>query len=294
MQILITGSRGFIGKYLARELKKNHKVIGVNRSLSSEGHENYAINLSNYSEVSELFTRIKPDVIIHLAGQANPKPNDDVKSKIVDNNIRGTLNLLEACNECKFIFSSTVVVYDDKALKQKASEESKLNPEALYGITKLTCEQIIENYHRQGKIRGCILRLGATVGPNLTHGIVKAFMDKLSSDSEKLSVIGEKPGTVKTYLHIQDLFRVVNHYINNESEDLIKLNVCNGDSISVEEVAYAVMQAMGIQKEIEWTEKTWFGDNSVISCNIEKMKTLGFSPSYDSYNAIVKAVGESL
>ena len=71
-------------------------------------------------------------------------------------------------------------------------------------------------------------------------------------------------------------------------------NIVPDDAINIEEVAKAVMSGLDVYKNIEWLgeKSNWKGDNRLISVSNEKMKSLGWKPSYKSKEAIAKAVGD--
>lgn len=292
MQIMITGSRGFIGSNIVKQLKDEHTIIGVNQNYDDRCHKSYSVDISSYTEVSKLFSEVSPDIIIHCAAKANPQ-GDKIPTKIIDVNIKGTNNLLDCAPKCKFIFMSTVVVYSKDELDYLARESSETNPESIYGMTKLAGENLVNFYHKSDKIQGINLRLCATVGPGLTHGIIKAFIRKIKANPT-LQVIGKEPGACKPFIHIDDVIRVIKHYIENDYKESQTTNVCTLRPLNVEEVAVAVMNGLSINKEIVWGEDTWIGDNGLIKCDNTKMRNLGIIPQYKSYDAILKAVGENL
>lgn len=296
MNIVVTGSRGQIGKSIVTQLKKDHTIIGLNSQLHDDNcHYSKTVDISNYSEVSKFFSEYSDiHCIIHLAAKANPKPNDEIKSKIIDVNVKGTQNLLECCQEyTQFIFSSSVVVYDERFLQAYARVGDALKPQSLYGITKKMGEDLVEYYGSVKNLDTTIMRLCSVVSNNLTHGIVYDFIRKLKSDSTTLDVYGKSPGTVKPFIHTDDVYNVIHHYLQNEYRSASRqhdiLNVCNSDPISVKEIAEIVMEGMGIYKEINWSQDTWAGDNHLLSCSDYDMRKLGLTPT-TSKEAIIKSV----
>ena len=90
-----------------------------------------------------LLKKIKPHLIIHLAGESlvDPKKKNYL---YIENNIKCTNNLLECMrlnNLNKIIFSSTAAVYKEK--NKSISEKSTINPKSNYGKSKIKCEENI-------------------------------------------------------------------------------------------------------------------------------------------------------
>ena len=69
MKALVTGSLGFVGRYLRTELEQNgYEVIGID---IREGAQTRKLDLLDVASVVEAVAEIRPNMIIHLAGQAN-------------------------------------------------------------------------------------------------------------------------------------------------------------------------------------------------------------------------------
>lgn len=298
MKIMITGSYGFIGSNLVPALQKyGHEVIGVNLSHGDlRSNRSYLVDLTNVGEVQKLFSQERPDCIIHLAAKATPK-DDKFPTKIVDTNIKATHNLLEYCPQgCRFLFASSIVVYDEREMSMFASinadDIASINPKSTYGVTKASSELLVNLYTSSyDKIRGVNMRLPAIVGPNLTHGVVKAFCGRLLNE-DKFTAIGDEPGPYKPYLYISDLITAVFILINNKTTGSV--DICPNDTISIKEVAEACMSGLNIHKPIEWlgTKANWRGDNEFIwHSNISMVKE-GWFPSMSSTEAVIKTANQ--
>ena len=74
-KILITGSTGFIGKSLTNFfLFKKYKIFALTRKNIKDQNINYIkSNLFNHLQIEKIIEKIKPDYLIHLAWEANPK-----------------------------------------------------------------------------------------------------------------------------------------------------------------------------------------------------------------------------
>jgi UDP-glucose 4-epimerase len=165
----------------------------------------------------------------------------------------------------------------------------------MYGVSKVAAENIISFYNHLYPV---ILRLGATVGPNLTHGIIYDFIRKLQGPDEFLEVLGDEPGSSKPFLHISDLDVPMELAINGVLGGAWNVyNVCNSDQASVKDIAEAVKSVTGINKEVKWlgSGANWKGDNNVLRADIELMSFLnGWSPKLTSIEAIKRTVKENL
>ncbi len=96
---LITGIRGFTGRYLAQELRNaGYQVYGVALEAAAMDEDIYQADLCNQKELSRVVAEVRPEVVAHLAG-ISFVPYDDVDA-IYRVNIIGTRNLLASLKEC--------------------------------------------------------------------------------------------------------------------------------------------------------------------------------------------------
>src|SRR5689334_19877441 len=117
-RILITGSRGFIGRHLMEYfLKEKTKILGLSRSGQSQHTKK--VDLRDYHGLKEIFHDFRPDICIHLASDALVESGQNDPRNTMLNNIESTLNILELCRTMhtdRIICASTVHVYGDSPL----------------------------------------------------------------------------------------------------------------------------------------------------------------------------------
>ena len=142
MKVAITGANGFVGAALCKYFfSAGHQVI----ALGNQDKPNpKLLKMATYikTDITKSMDLIDADVCIHTA--ALPSDTDTYKSLIISN-VEGTLNVVEAARNCKFIIhisSSTVYEFEDEPVKEdNATIQSKLSD---YGETKLLAEDILE------------------------------------------------------------------------------------------------------------------------------------------------------
>ena len=118
MKYLITGAAGFIGMHVAKSLlKKNKSVIGID-SLNNYYDVNLKkkrlaklkkfkkfdfkkIDISSAKSLNNLFLKTKPQIVINLAAQAGVRYSIKNPHEYVNTNVKGFLNILEACKSHK-------------------------------------------------------------------------------------------------------------------------------------------------------------------------------------------------
>ena len=133
MKILVTGSQGFIGRYVTEELiKNNHEVLDLEANLLDKK----ALDIEMQSK--------EIDAVIHLAAIAFVQHSD--VNAIYENNIIGTRNLLDTLASYvpkvkHVLIASSANVYGN-AKVEKITEDTPLNPANDYAISKVAVEHI--------------------------------------------------------------------------------------------------------------------------------------------------------
>ena len=206
MNILITGSSGFVGSHLQSALSKKYdNVVGLTRKYTEDNKSCYC-ELSRPKMTETIIGHYNPDLVIHCAANPKPKHPDDPVGMLEDN-VTTTLNLLESVKPgTKFIFLSSVLVYGDSF--------PLILPTNLYGATKVASEALVTAYSKLKDLEVTSIRMCAVVGPGTTHGLLYDLKRKISSDSEYLELFGDEPGTIKPYAHIDDLTNYISNLIN--------------------------------------------------------------------------------
>ncbi|WP_285939758.1 UDP-glucose 4-epimerase GalE, partial [Faecalibaculum rodentium] len=164
MRILVTGGAGYIGSHTAVELlNSGHEVIVAdNLSNSSEKALDrvkeitgkdlrfYNVDLRDKDALQDLFDKEDIDAVIHFAGLKAVGESVSKPIEYYQNNIGGTLNLVEAMRDHgvkNIIFSSSATVYGDPAeipITENCPKGVCTNP---YGWSKWMLEQVLTDLH---------------------------------------------------------------------------------------------------------------------------------------------------
>lgn len=266
--ILVTGGLGFIGSHTVLELlDKEYKIIIIdNLSNSSKDvlkvFKNilfFQIDVRNRLQLDNLFVKYRITAVIHFAALKAVSHSIISPLQYYDNNICGTMNLLEIMNkhDCKkIIFSSSATVYGENTYP--VTEDSTIgigltNP---YGKTKYMIEQILGDLYNSDKNWAItILRYFNPIGahperllgenPNDTPNNLFPYLLKVCAKKlPTLNIFGSdydtEDGTcVRDFVHVVDLARGHVKALEKMSEDHPKLRIYNlgtGKGTSVKEL----------------------------------------------------------
>tara|TARA_B100000902_G_scaffold263861_1_gene249988 strand:- start:989 stop:1942 length:954 start_codon:yes stop_codon:yes gene_type:complete len=186
MNLLVTGSSGFIGFHLSRKLlSQSHQVFGIDnhndyydvnlkldRKKELIKHKNFNFiecDLTNKIHLENVFNEFEPEIVINLAAQAGVRNSSLIANNYLDSNIIGFLNLIELSkkyNIKKFIYASSSSVYASSKQIPFSEQEENLEPISLYGKTKLANERIVELISKTEEIQFIGLRFFTVYGPH--------------------------------------------------------------------------------------------------------------------------------
>jgi len=207
MNIVVTGGSGFLGKHLCRALLNNgHRVLNLDFHNNPEV-TTYQLDVLSQSAISPYFKGA--EAVFHLASYIEAGESVENPKKYLENNIMGTLSVLEAMREHnvkKFLFSSSAAVYGEP-LRTPIKEDDRTIPINPYGMTKLAMEGLVSSYVQSHGFTGVALRYFNLYGPGEdhkpeTHAIPRFIQQMMKND--EVTVWGD--GTNKRdYIYIDDV-----------------------------------------------------------------------------------------
>jgi UDP-glucose 4-epimerase len=301
-KILITGAAGYIGNCLFAYLNRKYDVYGLDK-VKKKKNKFFKINLCNLKKTNKIIQKINPEIIIHLAGQSTI---DGIKNKIIykKNNENVTSNIVKLAKTNKIkniIFSSTAAVYDSCNKKNCLDENSKLNPNNIYGITKLNCEKLIKkskiNYIIFRFFNVCssipFLKVGELHSPEShliplsVHKILANKIIKIYGNNFKT-----RDGTcIRDYIHIYDLCIAFEKAIKKMLRKKISkkiINLGSGRGYTNLEIVNKIISITKKNCKIKFTKKR-VGDAAKLVCSFNKAKLLlKWKPQNSKLNKIIQ------
>ena len=237
MNILVTGSAGFIGFHTAKKLlARGDNVIGVDdfndyydvklkedRNKILEENENYKVyrqDITYLHCLEKIFTENKIDKVCHLAARAGVRASIEDPHLYTKTNIVGTQNLLELAkvNKIKnFVFASSSSVYGGNK-KIPYSEEDKVdNPVSPYAATKKSGELLCHAYHHLYKMPITCLRFFTVYGPWGRPDMAYFKFIKLISENKAIPVYNQGDHK-RDFTYIDDIVEGVVAALDKQSE----------------------------------------------------------------------------
>ena len=164
MTIVVTGAAGFIGRALVAALTQRSpdaEIVAVDQSPVDAPGARVLIGNIAYPRFARSLVDGSVDTVFHLASlvSGGAEQNFELGTKV---NLDATRDLLEACrlagHRPRFVFASSIAIYGG-ALPDPVTDDTPPAPRISYGVQKLVCEMLINDYTRRGYVDGRSLRL---------------------------------------------------------------------------------------------------------------------------------------
>ena len=224
LKLLITGGLGFVGSHLVDSLvKKNHKIMILTKTLSKKKNIKKSakkiqiekMDLTNFQQLGKIIEKFRPDVIIHLAGNASHSKSFENPLKDIDSNAKTTLFMLEKIRklntQCKFILGSTFIVIG-KPKKLPVNENTPCNPTTIYGTNRLSSEYFCKIYHEVYGLHTNIFRITNSYGPReqiIPKKNAVNFLIYKSFKKEEISIYNQGK-FFRDFIYIDDVISGIN------------------------------------------------------------------------------------
>lgn len=312
MAILVTGGAGYIGSHtVAALLERGDEVVVIDHL--GQGHREavlggklYVGDIRDRELLSRIFAENEIEAVIHFAANSLVGESMTNPAKYYNNNVYGTLQLLEAMNEHgvkRMVFSSTAATYGEPE-RTPIMENDRTEPTNAYGETKLAMEKMMHWFDVAHGIKHVALRYFNAAGAHPsgkigedhdpeTH-LIPLILQVALDQRSHISIFGDDYPTadgtcIRDYIHVMDLadahLRAVDHLI--AGKDSTVYNLGSGNGFSVKEVIEVARQVTGhpIKAVVESRRA---GDPAVLVASSEKIQAeLGWQPQYMKLETII-------
>lgn len=314
MAILVCGGAGYIGSHtVAALLERNEEVVivdnlGTGHKEAVLGGKLYVGDLRDSDFLDTVFTENQIEAVIDFAAFSLVGESVVEPFKYYDNNVFGTLRLLEAMKRHdvkKIVFSSTAATYGE-AERIPIEESDTTLPTNPYGETKLAVEKMLKWAEVAYGIKYVVLRYFNVAGAHESGQIgedhspeshlIPLILQVPLGKREKIMIFGDdyptKDGTcIRDYIHVMDLADAHILAVDKLRRDNTSAtyNLGNGEGFSVKEVIEVARKVTNHPIPAEVAPRR-AGDPAVLIASSEKIiKELGWDPKKASLEEIVQS-----
>ena len=279
-RVLITGITGFAGSHLAERLVASGVAV-QGLALDGAGHPNLARvahdvrvhygDITSSHDVRAAIREARPDVVVHLAGQAVPTLAAQDPVGAVRVNVLGTATVLNAVEEtnASLIFASSAEVYGSPE-RRIINEDAPLRPENPYAATKVAAEALAHELGDRvgGRRTVVILRATNQIGPRQHPGLAASTFAKQIAEAEAGAPGERAPGRVATrgatavvrhgaldarrdFLDVRDMAEAYKRAADIDRPGAHVFNVGTGHAVSIGEILTALIEFARVEVRTE-------------------------------------------
>ena len=248
LNILITGSSGFIGKKVTADLLlKGYYVTAIGRTFPQiEGFEEQfdcieADLLDTENTIKSLNKQLRKfDIVIHLASvMANASNIDDIR--ILSDNTKITYTVVEICKLLlpqRLINISSMSVYPnvDGTYSEESSINPALNSDCLYGLSKFNAEVLFNYFLRNTTLTKTHLRLSMVYGVGMPESRIMNVLNHEYHENKTLTIWGNGE-RILNIISVENFSKMLQIFIERGDNGVYNIG---DESISLEELAHRI------------------------------------------------------
>ncbi len=220
---LVTGGSGFIGSHFIETIHKRcEKIINldinkndlINNEIRSKKYKFINGNIRNKTLVKNLLHKYAPDFVVNFAANTHVDKSIKNPKSFIENNINGTLAILETLKECKFkkrfLQISTDEVYGDLKKKERPFKEgSKINPRNPYSISKAAADNLVNYFYKSFDLDCIITRCSNNYGERQHPEKLIPLTIMNCITKNKIPIYGNGKN-IRDWIYVKDHCRVIN------------------------------------------------------------------------------------
>jgi UDP-glucose 4-epimerase len=271
-KILIIGSKGFIGSHATTYfLAQGLDVLGCDVVVDYIDKKYILVDATN-ANFHSIFQKYTFDFCLNCSGAASVPDSIINPFRDYTLNTYNVFKILDAIRQyqpnCTFINLSSAAVYGNpKQLPVKETDE--LNPMSPYGLHKMQAEEICKEFHTIYGLKTACLRIFSAYGEGLKKQLFWDLFQKMKNASEIL-LFGTGDET-RDFIYISDLLFAIECVMKNADADHNIINVANGESFKIKDVAHLFASFFSTKKRIIFNNKVkegdplnWKADNQIL------------------------------
>jgi UDP-glucose 4-epimerase len=272
VKALVTGGAGFIGSTLVDRLVAEGHRVDVVDDLStgsltnlaearSEGGHRLSFQRLDIRDpaVVELVQRRQPEVVFHLAAQADVRVSVQRPGFDAEVNVLGSINVLEGARlggARKIVFASSGGTIYGEPEELPVRESHPQRPLSPYGAAKKAVADYLGVYRELHGLEFTALALANVYGPRQDPfgeaGVVSIFAGKLLA-GEQCTIFGDGEQT-RDFVYVGDIVRGLLAAMQRLPREQTVFNLCTGRSTSVLQLARTIAELCGHEPKIAFAD----------------------------------------
>lgn len=298
-KVLITGIGGFAGSHLADHIAatSDAEIHGILRDVEKDDNlrqcrdrlQLSTCEITDFQSVFKVIKDIKPDVILHVAGQAFVPSSFEHAADTFKTNVIGTINIFEAVKASEIapriiVVTSGEVYGETFGLPSLHTEHSIPQPVNPYAASKTSVDYIAQTYKKYEGLNIVIARPFNHTGPRQKPNFVCSSLAKqIVSIERSKGPWTLRVGNIKARRDFTDVRDIARGYwmltqIDNKNNYIF--NLCSGSIFSIEEIIRTYESLLGVEFDLQVEPKRLRGyDIQLLAGNANAIRhSVGWTP----------------
>jgi dTDP-glucose 4,6-dehydratase len=305
-RVLVTGAGGFIGSELVNRLDAlgagvraflrytSRAEMGLLKFLPAETRNRLGLTFGDLRDPDAVEKAVAGvDVVFHLGALISIPYSYIHPVEVVQSNVLGTLNALQACRKhgARLVHTSTSEVYGT-ALRVPIDEGHPLQGQSPYSASKIGADKLVESYYRAFDVQAVTVRPFNTYGPGQSaRAVIPTIITQaLTMDEIHLGNLDAK----RDFTYVSD---TVEGFINAAQADGVAgetFNLGYGDEVSIGELAEIIIDLIGRDVKIVVDQERLRPEKSevmrLLSDNSKAREVLGWHPQVDIREGLSRTI----
>lgn len=249
---LVTGASGFLGSaVISRLLRAEREVVGLDPVPSPRATWCHVVDdLSDRHRLIDLLRKKAVTHVIHCGGVSGPMVLADDPAAVIDINVTGSINLLQAALECAaktFLHCSSVSAVGNFYEMAEIDVNYPLRPTNTYGCSKAAMDMVLRGLWKRVPIDLCVLRFTSIYGPGRRTSLI---VDEIVAASRRGASVTVEPTTDWPYIYIDDAADAVVAACFSDRRQQLFYFITYPEQVSLQQLAAAAVESGGLPIQI--------------------------------------------
>lgn len=306
MSILITGGAGFFGSHLIPLLltSTDAPLVCLDNFNDSYSPERKWANLAPFEEharvstfagdirdvqiLKHIFARHQVTQVIHLAAHAGVRRSVEQPLEYSDNNVNGTLTLLEQCRRqpmSRVVIASSSTVYGKQAQVPFVEDAPLGTPASPYGATKRATELLAQTYQELHGVPTVCVRPFSAIGPRLRPDLGMSIFARTMLAGQPLPLLGD--GSIRRdFTHVHDICQGIVSALTADNVVGECINLGHDQPWTIRELIALLERELGCRAKIKQLPPNSADLPATCADLTKARRLLGYEPRIDLQQAV--------
>jgi len=243
LKVAITGSDGFVGRYLCERLQTNYSLIRGTRNPSISGCFNYG-DISACKDWGNFLTGAF--AVVHLAAKVHDMLGSTSRDNYIKINTDATVKLAKDAKKLgvkRFIFLSTIKVNGESTSGVPFSASDKVAPTDHYSESKFLAERELLRLHEPGVFEVVVIRPPLIYG----NGVKANFLSLINAVRKRFPFPFGLVNNRRSLLYVKNLVSLIEKCLESPRASGETFLVSDGSNISLRRLILIIARALGVK-----------------------------------------------